>query len=461
MLITVPCAARVDNEARDHDYWLYDEGGMSSTGGGFPASPATFERVTTIRTEILPNGLPLHLIAVPGTRALTLLVAFDAGARTERPEENGMAHFLEHLVFKGGEKYKTYREVNEAAEGIGAVLNAYTSHDLVAFHITARAQRGLEAADLLTDFVGRPRIDAEELDRERGVVVQEIARAGDQPSTVAEHLIDEAVFGDHPLGRPVLGTAEHIRDTFTRDGIVAFRSRRWAPERGAAFAVGNLEELGPDGALQELFARFPSGPAPEPFEAAPPQQPRVLVEERDSNQSHLRMSYRPQIATYEPKQRAALAIYSTLLGGSMGSRLFDEIREQRGLAYSVHASPHSYADVPILQLSAGLDSEKCVEAYQRMREIVTELREEGPTEAEVARAKAYAAGARTIAFENTGAVARHAAQHAVVYGEDVDPDASITLLDEVTYDEVREVADGIADRLSIACVGPHTVDEFD
>ena len=154
----------------------------------------------------LENGLPLHRIVVPGTRAVTILVAFDAGARTERPDENGMAHFLEHLVFKGGEKYPTYRDVNQAAEGIGAVLNAYTSHDLVAFHITARAERALEAADLLTDFVARPRIDADELDSERGVVVQEIARANDQPAVIAEHLIDEAVFGDHPLGRPVLGT---------------------------------------------------------------------------------------------------------------------------------------------------------------------------------------------------------------------------------------------------------------
>jgi predicted Zn-dependent peptidase len=146
--------------------------------------------VPTTNTTTLQNGLPLYHIGVEGTRSLTLLVAFDAGARTERPEENGMAHFLEHLVFKGGEKYPTYRDVNEAAERIGAVLNAYTSHDLVAFHITVRAQRSAEAADLLTDFVGRPRIDGEELDRERGVVVQEIARADDQPSTVAEHLID-------------------------------------------------------------------------------------------------------------------------------------------------------------------------------------------------------------------------------------------------------------------------------
>src|SRR5437763_14351902 len=161
--------------------------------------------MSEISVSTAPNGMRLHRISVEGTRAVTLLVAFDAGARTERPEENGMAHFLEHLVFKGGEKYPTYRDVNRAAEGIGAVLNAYTSHDVVAFHITSRAERGLEAADLLTDFVPRPRIDAGELDRERGVVVQEIARANDQPAVMAENLIDEAAFGNHPLGRPVLG----------------------------------------------------------------------------------------------------------------------------------------------------------------------------------------------------------------------------------------------------------------
>ena len=417
--------------------------------------------MSSITHATLANGMPLYRIGVDGTRAVTILVAFDAGARTERPEENGMAHFLEHLVFKGGEKYPSYRDVNEAAEGIGAVLNAYTSHDLVAFHITARAQRALEAADLLTDFVGRPRIDADELDRERGVVVQEIARTDDQPSMLAEHLIDEAVFGEHPLGRPVLGPAEHIRDTFTREGIVAFRSRQWSPARAAAFVVGNLSGLPQNGELPELFSRFAAGPLPEPFEPAPPFSPRILVHERDSNQSHLRFSYRPAVDVRDPGDRAALLIYSTLLGGSMGSRLFDEIREQRGLAYSVGAFPHAYADVPVLQLSAGLESGKLVEAYRRMREIVTELRDQGPTDGEVERARAYAAGARAIAFENTGAVARYAAQQTIVFGEDVDPDTTIALLDRVTFEQVRDVASRVADEVSVACVGPHTVEELE
>ncbi len=145
----------------------------------------------------------------------------------------------------------------------------------------------------------------------------------------------------------------------------------------------------------------------------------------------------------------------------MGSRLFDEIREQRGLAYSVYSLAHAFADVGVVQLSAGLESGKCVEAYARMREIVDELRSQGPREEEVERARAYAAGRRVLAFENTNAVARYAANQAVVFGASIDPDESIVRMDAVTFDEVAAVARGIdPEQLAIACVGPHTVAEF-
>jgi len=416
--------------------------------------------MASVSTSIVPsNGLPVHSVAVPGTRALTVLVAFDAGARNELPQENGMAHFLEHLVFKGGEKYPTYKDVNETAERLGGVLNAYTSHDLVAFHITVRAESAPEAIDLLTDFVARPRLDPEELDRERGVVIQEINRAYDEPSMVAEHLIDRAAFGDHPLGRTVLGPEENLR-SFTREAILAFRQRRWAPGRGGAFLAGNLDHLPDEPEQQELFGRFAALPLPEPYLPAPEFAPTTLVEQRDTNQSHLRMIYRPHVAVADARQRAALTIYATLLGGSMGSRLFEEIREKRGLCYSVYAFDHAFADVPILQLGAGLESAKCVEAYTRMREIVDELRADGPTEEEVHRARAYAAGRRVLAFENTNAVARYAASQEIVFGEDIDPEVAIAALDAVTHDEVREVAEGVADSLAVACVGPHAAEEF-
>jgi predicted Zn-dependent peptidase len=413
-----------------------------------------------ITSQTAPNGLDVHRIALEGTRATTILVAFDAGARTERPEENGMAHFLEHLVFKGGEIYDDYRKVNETAERMGGALNAYTSHDLVAFHITVRAEAAMEAIDLLTDFVGRPKIDAAELDKERGVVIQEIQRYKDQPAAVAEELIDRAHFGDHPLGRTVLGPEEHLR-TFTRDAIVAFRERRWSGPRGGAFIVGNVEHVPENGAVTERFARFPDLPKPEAYEPAGAFAPRILVEGRDTNQSHLRMSYRPDVAFHDPRARAAFTIYATLLGGSMGSRLFDEIREQRGLCYSVYATDHAYADVGILQLGSGLESSKCPEAYARMREIVAELAADGPRPEEVERARAYAAGRRVLAFENTNAVARYAAFQRIVFDEEVDPDAAIARLDAVTFEDVVQAARSVdPERLAVACVGPHSASDF-
>jgi predicted Zn-dependent peptidase len=416
--------------------------------------------MAAIESSVVPaNGLPLYRVALPGTRALTALVAFDAGARNERPQENGMAHFLEHLVFKGGEKYPTYKEINETAEHLGGVLNAYTSHDLVAFHITVRAESAAPAIDLLSDFVARPRIDPDELERERGVVIQEINRAYDQPSTVAEYLIDRAAFGEHPLGRTVLGPEENLR-SFTREGIVAFRERRWSGARGGAFLVGNLDHLPDTETLHELFGRFPTLPEPDGYDPAPAFAPQTLVDQRDTNQSHLRMIYRPAVPVGDPRRRAALSIYATLLGGSMGSRLFDEIREKRGLCYSVYAVDHAYADVPILQLGSGLDSAKCIEAYGRMREIVDELRDAGPTEEEVERARAYAAGRRVLAFENTGAVARYAASQQIVFGESIDPDEAIARLDDVSFDEVRDAAASVSAELAVACVGPQSAEDF-
>jgi predicted Zn-dependent peptidase len=421
---------------------------------------STTQTITTTSTSrVASNDLAIRSIALPGTRALTALVAFDAGARTERPEENGMAHFLEHLVFKGGSKYPNHQAINNTAERLGGVLNAYTSHDLVAFHITVRAESAPEALDLLTDFVARPKLDAAELERERGVVIQEINRAYDQPAVVAEYLIDRAAFGAHPLGRTVLGPEENLL-SFTREGIVAFRGRRWSGSRGGAFLAGNLDHVPDQQALHDLFARFPSLPEPQPYEPAPEFVPDTLVEQRDTNQSHLRMSYRPALDVSDLRWRAAFTIYATLLGGSMSSRLFEEIREKRGLCYSVYAADHDLADVPILQLGAGLQSDKCIEAYTRMREIVNELRTGGPTEEEFIRARTYAAGRLVLAFENTGAVARYAASEAIIFGDEDDPDSAIEALDAVTYDDVRGVAAGVADELAVACVGPHEASEF-
>jgi predicted Zn-dependent peptidase len=407
----------------------------------------------------LENGLPLFRIGIQGTRAVTVAVAFPAGSRAERPDENGIAHFLEHLVFKGGQDYPTHRDINTTAEGMGARMNAYTASDHVVFWMVARADRLHQAADLLTDFTARPRIDPAELEKERDVVIQEIARTHDQPSMLVDDLLAQATFPDHPLGRPILGTPERLH-THDRDKALAFRERSWAGPAGGAFLVGNPEALAADGSLDELFERFPAVD-PQPVEPAPDSPGTRIVEHRDSKQSHLRLGYRVPIDTADPAQRAAFSVYATLLGGSAASRLFEEIREQRGLAYSVSANDYPVADAAILEVSAGLESARCVEAYRRMREIVAELATEGPAEDEVERAREFTAGRRVITFESTTAVARAMISERVVFGGSVDPDELIARLDAVTHDDVAAVAKAVDGEPAIACLGPHSPEEFD
>ena len=375
-----------------------------------------------------------------------------------------MAHFLEHLVFKGGEKYPTYRDVNETAERMGASLNAYTSHDLVAFHITARAE-ARAAGDRPADRLRRAPAD-----RRRGARPRarrrdpgDRPRATTSPPSVAEHLIDEAAFGDHPLGRPVLGPGgapahvharRHRRLPRAPLGRRARRRvRRRQPGRGGRQrrgrrAVRALSQLPTPGALRARAAARAADPASSA---------------RDSNQSHLRMSYRPDDRRVAiSAQRAALTIYATLLGGSMGSRLFDEIREQRGLAYSVYALDHAFADVAVLQLSAGLESGKCGRGLPtHAARSSTSCAPTGPTEEEVERARAYAAGRRVLAFENTNAVARYAA-HAddrVRRGDRPRRGDRAPRRRSPTTRSPRSRA-GISEELAVACVGPHDEEEF-
>ncbi len=407
----------------------------------------------------LDNGLRVHMVPISGTRATTALVAFEAGSRTEAPAENGIAHFLEHLVFKGGLEHPTHREVNEAGEGIGARVDAWTSQDIVVFRVRSRAEVAAEAIDLLTDIAGRPLIDSEELERERGVVIQEIARSMDRPADRADELIDAAAFGEHPLGRSILGTEERLR-AFGREAVLAFRQRQWCGQRGCALLVGNLDHLPSAGMLSELLGRFPKVPPPDPYPPTPPTRTEVMVEERDSTQSHLRLLYRPGIEVSDPAARAALAVYRTLLGGSQGSLLFDQVRERRGLAYSVGAQDAVSADAAVIQVSAGVESARCVATHELIRELIAELAERGPEPDHVARARSYTAGRRVLAFENSNVVADHLAEAAILYSAVPRPEEEIASLDAVTYEQVAEVAGLVGGAPAVACVGPHSEAEF-
>ena len=404
------------------------------------------------------NGFRVRRCHSDGTRAVTLLIAYDAGTRSERPEENGIAHFLEHLVFKGGESYPTHRDVNTAADRLGARLNAQTSHELVAFFIRVRAERAAEAADLLTDMVGRPRLDADELDRERGVVFQEIARNEDQPRSRVWDLSGPAAFGDHPLGWRVLGTEESLAG-IGPDQVRHFRERRWSASRACALIVGNGAGLS-DAEFAPFLDRLADAPEPPVPQPPPAFDPRVLVDERDSSQSHLVLTWRPDLDVGDPRIRAAFSVYAMLLGGSMGSRLVTEIREERGWAYSVRAEADALSDAAALYVSAGLDSTRAIDATHRAVEIVDQLAAGGPSDDEFDRARSAAAGRRALALENTTTAAIHLAEELLLHGHETDLTEAVESLDAVQLDDVAAVAAATAGAPAIACVGPHAAEDF-
>ena len=263
---------------------------------------------------------------------------------------------------------------------MGGTLNAYTSHDLVAFHITVRAEAALEAIDLLTDFVGPS------ADRRRGARPRARRRHPGDPA-----LQGPAVGRRRGADRPGRTSASirwaapcwAPRSTCARsrrEAIVAFRERRWAGERGGAFVVGNVDHVPANGERRRAVRALPDAAAPDGLRAdADASQPDEARRARDSNQSHLRMMYAPEVDATDPAQRAALTIYSTLLGGSMGSRLFDEIREQRGLCYSVYVDrPRARRRRDPAARRRAWSPPRCAEAYTRMREIVAELHADGP-----------------------------------------------------------------------------------
>jgi predicted Zn-dependent peptidase len=308
-------------------------------------------------------------------------------------------------------------------------------------------------------MTGRPRLDPAELDRERGVVLQEIARSEDQPQSRALDLSGPAAFGDHPLGWNILGTPETLA-RLGREEVLDFRSRRWSPARGCALIVGNDAALTDDGELERLLGRLPDAPAPAPPEPPAPHEPRILVEQRDSKQSHLVLTWRAEIPVEDPRMRSALTVLAMLLGGSMGSRLVTEIREERGWAYSVRAEPDPLSDAAAVYVTAGLDSEHAVKGCERMQEMVAELAAQPPDQEEFERARSAAAGRRALAFENTTTAALHMAEELLIHGHETDPAGAVASLDEVRLGDVVAVAGSLSERAAVACVGPHTESEF-
>jgi predicted Zn-dependent peptidase len=402
---------------------------------------------------ILANGLTVIEIPMPGRLATAIEIALPGGARYEGPQEIGAAHFLEHMAFKGAEEHPTAKSLHRSAERLGTDLNGTTTNDFVEFSTVVRAESTMPSIDLLTDISGRALVEQDLVEGERAVILQEIADDAEAPGTVADRLIISALFRDHRLATRTIGEAPHV-SRLTHAQLLEFRERQWSPEAGVAVIAGNLSHLDRK-LLAELLLRLPQRPAPPPPSPTPRFVRRVGVEERDSDAARLHLAYAvPGVDLTRARDRAVAELYSAILGGLTGSRLFEEVREKRSLSYEIDGYVWGYRDASLLSVECGLQASDVPEAYERIDAIVTELARDGPTEEEWLRARAYTTAATVLHFEAPEACVDHAVELTMEYDDhDVDPAAELRAIESVMREEIAELAARVVPGPCVACVG--------
>jgi predicted Zn-dependent peptidase len=420
---------------------------------------------SSVRRTVLQNGLRVVTETMPGMRSAAFGVWVGVGSRDETPALAGASHFLEHLLFKGT-RQRSGLEISAAMDAVGGELNAFTSKEHTCYYAHVLAEDLPLAADLVCDVVTSATLGAEDVESERGVILEEIAMRDDDPSDAVHDVFGEALFGDTALGRPVVGTVESI-ESMRRDQIAGYYKRRYRPESMVVSAAGQLEHRT---VLRLVRAAFggASGAAdvvtPQPARAGgkAPRKPARAVStiRRSTEQANL------VLGTFglsrHDDRRYALGVLNSALGGGMSSRLFQEVREQRGLAYSVYSFTTQYAGAGAIGVSAGCHPAKVHELLDVVREQLQAVAERGLTDAEVSRGKGQVRGGLVLGLEDTGSRMSRIGKGELAYGEVVEVDEMLARVDAVTPDEVRALAaDLLTGPQCLAVVGPFDDGDFD
>lgn len=395
---------------------------------------APTEAHPTARVTTLSNGVRVVTDRMAGLHTASVGVWVDAGTRHETADQNGAAHLLEHLVFKGAGG-RTAQQLAEDAEGRGIWLNAATSYERTGFHARCIGEDVEFALGLCADLVLAPHLDSKDLELERGVVMQEIGEATDDPADRAGVLHQRACFPDQALGLSILGEPESLA-ALSLDDIIAFRDRTYA---SGAMIVGGAGLVDHDALVAFAEARFGGLPARDPVAGeAARAAAGSLVESRDSEQLNLIMSVAGLPSGHHGM--LALRLMTEILGGGMASRLFQDLREQRGLVYSVEAYAEMFRDTGRLGIAAGCSASQAGQVAERVRWHLDAMADTGPTEAELARAKRVFGASMLMAAESPGARVEAAVSQTLVFGAPLTMEGVRRRLAAATTDDVTAIA---------------------
>jgi predicted Zn-dependent peptidase len=402
---------------------------------------------------VLPNGLRVLTAPMPQAKSVACFVMLAAGSRYETKETNGVAHFAEHMFFKGTERRPSARDIAGEIDSIGGEFNAFTGKEYTGYYVKCAAEHRDVALDVLVDMLRNSKFAPDEIEREKGVIVEEMNMYYDTPRDYLEGVYDDLLYGDQPLGWDIIGTKDTIR-TATRDTFLQYIDTWYRAPRmvaGVAGAVGDdiLERVG------ELLGDVPDGATGQPAPVRWEQDgPRVKVHTKQSDQAHVRLG----VHSYplEHPDRYALSLLATVLGGGMSSRLFSEVRERRGLAYYIYGYNQGYTDTGTLFAQGGVDINRIDEAVSTVVAEFARIAREAVSADEMEKARSFAKGRLVLSLEDPRGMILFGLRTEVLEGKTREPDEVLAGLDAVTVEDVQRVAQDVVreDRLNLAVIGP-------
>jgi len=390
---------------------------------------------------------------MPHTRSVSLGVFVGTGSRYESDEEAGVSHFIEHLCFKGTQQRATAKEVAEAIEGVGGILNGGTDKELTIYWCKVARPHFALAVDVLADMLSNSKFDPADIERERQVIIEEINMSLDSPPQRVDTLIDGLMWPEHPLGREVAGTKATV-STLARQDILGYLDHHYLANNTVLTVAGDISHQEASAALEDAFASWRTG-SPQTYLAASDKQsqPRFQSEHRDTEQAHLCLAL-PGLSLKHP-DRFVLDLLNIILGEGMSSRLFTEIREKRGLAYAIQSYVNHHLDTGSLTIYAGVDPGHLPTAVKAIVEEIYRLKDKVP-EIELTKAKELSKGRLLLRMEDTRSVAGWLGGQELLLGKILTVDELVSIVDSIQADDLLRVAQQllIADKLNLAVVGP-------
>jgi len=401
----------------------------------------------------LPSGPRVISARLPGARSVSIAAYVLAGSRLESPEQAGVAHFMEHITFKGTRSYPTTRAISEAIEGVGGSFNAATDRESTVYWVRVPRREAARAMDVLGELIVRPNLDSQEIEGERTVIIEEIRSYQDDPAEHCQILFQTAMFGDGPLGREICGDEAGIR-ALPEGTIRDFWTTTYRPANTVVALAGDVTHAE---AIDLATNAFGTGNGTIPgFAPAPalPAGPRVAVGKRDTSQAQLVLGV-PALRRDHPDSWA-LAVLNAILGDGMSSRLFLSVREERGLAYDISSGLVDYADAGALEISAGVDPARLPQALEAILAELALLRDETVPADELGKAKAYLSGGLELRMDETRHVASWIGGQEALHERVMTLDEALDAIDAVTADDIRRVAVDLVvdDGLRLAAVAP-------